>query len=178
MRTAANLQLTSGLNEMTNNTDMPAYAVGDKVFNTNYLPYIGNSSKFLKINMKPILTVRSVGSCRPYLTKELCFSAVFNDLSSAIEAPCNYSRIFYQETGLDVDRGQDKLLCFRSNYDGIQSVIDNDVQAKVDKSRKDMNKVISDLQYKILQARNDHDAYVSLCNDHAYTLLTELEQTK
>lgn len=160
------------------NKDATKYIVGDKVFNVNYLTYIGNARKFLKINMKPILIVKSAGLCRPYLTKELCFSAVFNDLSNAVEAPCNYSGIFFQETGLDVDRGQNKLLCFRSSQDEVQSAIDNNVQFKVDKSREDMNKYISDLQHKILQARNEHDAYVDLCNDHAYALLAELEQDK
>ena len=160
------------------NEETPKYVIGDKVFNVNYLRYIGNAGKFLKINMKPILTVKSSGLCRPYLKKELCFSAVFSDLSNAAEAPCNYSRIFYQETGLDVDRGQDKLICFRSNYDEIQSVIDSDVQAKVDRSRKDMNKSISDLENKIFQIRNNHNDYVALCNSHAEVILSQLEEDK
>lgn len=154
-------------------SNIPDYIVGDKVFNVNYLAYIGNDRKFLKINMKPIQTVKSSGLCRPYLKKEPCFSVSFSDLGDAAQAPCNHSRIFYQETGLDVDKGSDKLLCFRSNLDEIQSVIDKDVQAKVDKSREDMNKALSDLQNKMLQVRNKHDAYVDLCNDHAYTLLNQ-----
>lgn len=159
------------------NKDMPKYVIGDKVLNVNYLTYIGNARKFLKINMEPIQTVIAADVCTPWIDRRNapCFSVVFKDIKSAIQDPCNKSYIFYQDSGLDVDRGDNQLLCFRSDYDEIQKIIDKDVQSKADKSRDKMNKAILRLEHQISQEREDHNKYAALCNEHAYALLAQLE---
>lgn len=142
------------------------YSVGDKVFNIGYLSHLGDSSKWLKMNMQPFSQVAGV-----YLDY---FSPNFSNVKAAREAPMNHSYIFDQAHGNDIDRQRNRYLHTVHDKDQIEQAIDDKIKSVVKKQTSYNNAQIARMKKEIAELEQKNIDFENYCQASKLDIMDNL----
>jgi hypothetical protein len=151
--------------------------VGDRVLNVEYLKYIGNSEKWLDINMQPFETVLGVDECTPWNKTVTCFSVYHSDVKGISRIPMDRNKIFDIDTGFDMDRQLGQFLSVSSSKEEIKMLVKSSVEANIEKRNKYSNERIADAERQIIALKKeikDHTAFCNECGDYIINKCDEI----
>lgn len=150
--------------------------VGDKVLNVGYLDFIGNKSKWLKINMNPFQEISGVGQCVPWNEVKTCFATQHSDVKYLANIPMHRNKIFDVKTGFDMDRQLERLLPVSTHKEEIKELVKKSVAETIEKGNSYRERRIADAEREILKLRQEMEEHIEFCNECGDYLISECEK--
>lgn len=150
--------------------------VGDKVFNVNYLGFIGDKSRWLKVNMNPFKKITAVGECRPWNEFKTCFTTVHSDVNYLAKIPMHRNNLFDIETGLDMDRQLEQLLPIPTHKKDIKALVKKSVAEKIEEGNSYRAEQIARAEREILKLKKEMEEHIEFCNECGDYIINECEK--
>ena len=152
--------------------------IGHKALNVGYLKYIGNTQKWLKINMKPFETIKGVGECSPWGKTATCFSVTHSDVKELASIPMHRNKIFDIKTGFDMDRQLERYLCVSTSKEEIKALVRTAVKNNIAKVNKYSNERIAHAEREIIRLKKEIEEHTAFCNACGDYLINECDDIK
>jgi hypothetical protein len=152
-----------------------ATKVGDTVLNVQYLEFIGNTQKWLSINMQPFETIQGVGECCPWNKTMTCFSVQHHDVKELASVPMHRNKIFDVITGFDADRGMQQFLNVSTHKDEIRALVKTAVEDKITNGNRYFNEKIAAAERQIIALKQEVEAHTAFCNECGDYIMNECD---
>lgn len=149
--------------------------VGDRALNIGYLEYIGNTQKWLQMNMDPFKTILSVGDCRPWNETVTCFSVHHHDVKELANIPMHRNKLFNVDTGFDMDRQLEQFLCVRKDKEKIKELVSASVEKNIKKGNEYSFKLIKDAELEIIKLKKKIEDHTSFCHECGDYIISECQ---